>query len=102
MTYKTTSLVLGKQLSAVNTVTKFRERQELEVENNTGLVHYRAKFRLASKNGTTRLVCDTWVDSDSRAFAFAKPVLEILARRELQSDLQALKIAVEHRIHPNL
>ena len=98
--YKTTSVVLGKRLSAENTVIKFKEGQELALENTTGLVHYHAGFHLQSKGGKTLLICDTSVDSDSRAFAFAKPVLEVLARRELQSDLQALKIAVEHELQP--
>jgi hypothetical protein len=96
--YKTTSVVLGKSIKATNTVTKFTDGRELELENNTGMVHYRANFRLTAKSSKTLVVCNTWVDSDNRAFAFARPVLEILARRELQSDLQALKIAAEHSL----
>jgi hypothetical protein len=99
--YKTTSLVLGKRLTAVNKVIGYTENRELELENTTGLVHYSAKFTLMPKSKKTRLICSTRVDSASKAFAFAKPVLEILARRELQSDLRALKLAVEHRLDPD-
>jgi hypothetical protein len=43
-------------------------------------------------------VCATTVSSDNKAFAFAAPVLKALARRELQTDMQALKLAVEHHL----
>lgn len=96
--YKTTSVILGKKLEALNTVTKFRENLELELENTTGLVHFVVNFKLTGESGKTQLICNSILDSDSKAFAFAKPVLEVLARRELQTDLKALKIAVENQL----
>src|SRR4051812_29129181 len=66
--YKTTSVILGKQLSAENNVTKFEDNRELELENTTGLVHYCARFTLRSKGNKTLVVCETSVDSRSKAF----------------------------------
>jgi carbon monoxide dehydrogenase subunit G len=96
--YKTESQVLGVKIKSNNEVTKFANPEEIEIANNTGTVKYKANFKLVDKEGGTFLTCSTTVSTDSEAFAFAKPVLKLLARRELQSDLQALKLAVEHRL----
>ena len=97
-TYKTVNLVLGVKIQSNNKVTKLVSNKELELENNTGLVHYRAHFWLKSVRGKTQLTCTTEVSADSNAFAFAAPVMKLLARRELQTDMQALKVAVEHKL----
>lgn len=96
--YNSTSLVLGIEIKATNTVTKYTENKELELENTTGMVHYIVNYRLNSSKHKTILSCSIVVDSDKKAFAFTKPILELLARRELQADLQALKIAVEQKL----
>jgi len=96
--YKTVSYVLGKNLEAVNHVTVFKTNQELELQNNTGTVHYSVNYRLLPKGRQTQVVCSTKVSSDSAAFAFTKTLLAQLAKRELQTDLQALKLAVEHQL----
>ena len=98
--YKSSSMILGVKVSGVNKVCKFLEDKELELENNTGILKYRVNYRLSTKEGKTQLVCTTEVSSDSNAFAFAKPVLKLLARRELQTDLKALTIAVENQLKP--
>jgi hypothetical protein len=95
-TYKTTSVVLGVRINAKNEVTKFVKDKELELINNTGMVKYRASFKLSPKPHKTEVACSIVVSSDSHAYAFATPVLKLLARRELQIDLQSLKLAVEH------
>jgi hypothetical protein len=97
--YESVSLVLGVKIRAKNVVSKFTSSKELELENKTGLVKYRASFRLQRAGSSTLLICSTTVSADSEAFAFAKPVLRMLARRELQTDLQALKIAVENKLN---
>lgn len=96
--YKTTNLVFGVRVDAVNTVTKFDLGRELEIKNNTGLVHYLARYRLSEKEGKTLLRLNLTLSADSQAFAFAKPVLSIMAQRELRSDLGALKLAVEAKL----
>lgn len=97
-TYETVSVVLGVRISAVNEVTKFVAGKELELVNSTGMVKYRANFRLKQQGLKTELSCNTTVSSESHAFAFATPILKLLARRELQIDLQSLKLAVEHNL----
>ncbi|CAN5149630.1 hypothetical protein BH09PAT3_BH09PAT3_2370 [soil metagenome] len=96
--YKTVSQVLGVKIEAANIVTRYDLNKELQIENETGTVSYIANFKLITHNDTVTLVCDTTVSSDSKAFAFTAPVLKLLARRELQTDLQALKIAVENNV----
>jgi hypothetical protein len=96
--YKTTSTVLGVKLTSKNIVTKFTKFKELEITNNIGLVKYEANFKLQDKTKCTIITCTTTVTSDNDAFAFAKPILKLLARRELQNDMQALKLAVEHSL----
>jgi polyketide cyclase/dehydrase/lipid transport protein len=98
--YRTTSTVLGVRIASHNHITTFAPNQELEMENTTGLVHYRANFRLLPKGAHTLVICTTTVTADSQAFAFAAPILRRLARRELQTDMQALKLAVEGRLRP--
>lgn len=96
--YRTTSLVFGVRVNAVNKVTKFNPGRELEIENNTGLVHYHARYNLSEKAGKTLLRLNLTLSADNQAFAFAKPVLKVMAQRELRSDLGALKLAVEEKL----
>jgi len=96
--YQTDSQVLGVKISSENEVTRFVSPKEIEITNGTGMVKYRANFQLRPKDGGTFLTLTTTVSTTSKAFAFAKPVLTSLARRELQSDLQALKLAAEHNL----
>ncbi len=91
-------MLLGVKISGKNKVTKFVQGKELELENSTGILQYRVNYRLQASHRKTVLYCTTSVSSSGTAFAFATPVLKLLARRELQSDLQALKIAVEQHL----
>jgi hypothetical protein len=97
--YQTASLFLGKELKADNIVTKFVKNKELQIENTTGLVEYRVNYKLASRSSQTVVVSNITVASKSKAFAFTAPVLKALAQRELQTDLQALKVAVEQKLN---
>lgn len=96
--YETSSMVLGIKIRAKNVVSKFVSMQELEIQNNTGLVKYRASFKVRPSGNESVVICKTIVSADGEAFAFAKPILKVLARRELQTDMQALKIAVENQL----
>jgi carbon monoxide dehydrogenase subunit G len=93
--YETTSLLFGITIRSRNKVTKCRPPHQLTIENDTGQIHYKADFQLLADADKTVVVCTTDVSAESKSFAFAKPVMKLLARRELQTDLQALKIAVE-------
>ena len=98
--YKSLSVVLGVDVRGDNRVTKFIGGKELEIENSTGTLHYLVNYKLLNDRGRTKLVCSTAVSAKGDAFAFVAPVLKLLARRELQSDLQALKIVVEQGLEP--
>lgn len=96
--YQTTSMVLGVKIASDNVVTKLTVPEELEIENNTGTVRYNVNFRLQEQLDHTVVTCSTTVSADSKAFAFTLPILKRLAQRELQTDMQALKVAVENQL----
>ena len=98
-TYRTSSLLLGVRVRGANKVTKFIPDKEVEIQNTTGALKYRVNYCLeAGSDGKTLIACTTSISSTGEAFAFAAPVLKLLARREIQADLQALKIAVEQQL----
>ena len=96
--YKTTSWLLGLRVHGNNQVTKFKPGELFQIENNTGALKYRVNYSLQSSSKSTKLICATEVSAENQAFAFTAAILKLLARRELQSDLKALKIAAEHRL----
>lgn len=96
--YKTTSVLLGVRVSGKNSVTRCDADKELQIENVAGTIRYSVNYRLTKKERRTQVICTTEVTANSNAFTFTKPLLRLLARRELQSDLKALKIAVEHKL----
>lgn len=96
--YKSVTLLLGVKVRGKNVITKLLPNQEVEIVNNIGTLQYKVSYRLQSKRKETLLVCTTSVYSENGAFAFTAPILKLLARRELQTDLQALKIAVEQQL----
>jgi hypothetical protein len=97
-TYNSVSLILGIKIQGLNKVTKFEPLNELEIQNNIGAVHYRARYQITDKDKKTLVTCTTTVSTNGSAFVFTVPILKTLARRELQTDLQALKVAIENRL----
>ncbi len=97
-TYKTESQVLGITITAFNRVTLFIPVKEIEIQNKFGSVKYTVHFKLAERGSKTRITLSTTVSTDSAVFGFALPVLKKLALRELRTDLNALKVAVEQRL----
>ncbi len=97
--YETLNIVLRVRVRAQNHVSIFVENTELEIINQTGLLHYRVNYKLTEKSKSdTELVCTTVVEAQGNAFYFARPMLQQLARRELRIDLRALKLAVEQKL----
>ncbi len=94
-TYTSESTLLGIKVTAINTVTKFSKDRELEVKNDTGILHYTANYKLTPKGDHTLVICFTEVMSDKDAFMLAAPMLKMLARREIQTDLHLLRKVVE-------
>jgi len=96
--YKTSHVLLGIRTSSRNQVTVFVQDQELQIENHTGILTYVVNYKLQRAGKGTTVVCTTEVTTKGSGFAFSKPILKVLAQRELQSDLKSLKIAVEHKL----
>lgn len=99
MRYETTNVLFKVRVRAMNIVSKFVEDREIEITNQTGTLDYRAHYRLHPKAADqTEVTCITVVESKGKAFYFARPMMEELARRELKADLAALKRAVEQQL----
>ncbi len=98
MEYETTHLFLGIRVKSLNRVLRLIQDKEFVVENSTGILHYHVSYRLSDDEKGTRLICTTDISTNSDAFGFSRPVLKLLAQRELQSDLQALKLAAEQQL----
>jgi hypothetical protein len=98
--YQTTSQMFGVTIQSQNYVTKLVKNRELEIQNDTGSLQYTIWYRLrADGTGSTLLICNTTVSSESKSFAFARPILKLLAQQELKVDLQLLKAAVEQQLN---
>jgi uncharacterized protein YndB with AHSA1/START domain len=98
LVYETTNLLLGVKVKSQNHVLKVVQNEKFEVENTTGLLNYHVNYRLQDKPDGTLVTCATTVTAHGETFAFTRPVLRLLIQRELRSDLQALKLAAEHRL----
>ena len=96
--YRSESLILGMTIKGSNLVAKFVKDKELELENQLGAIQYRINFRLSSSHSKTNITCSTTIVPESKVFTYAVPILKRLAKRELQTDMQALKIAVESKL----
>jgi hypothetical protein len=97
--YDTVNVLLGVRIRARNIVTIFIENRELELQNQTGMLEYRANYRLEpASTSVTKVICTTVVAAKGKTFYFAKPMMEQLAHRELKADLAALKLAVEQHL----
>lgn len=97
-TFNTTLVILGIKIHARNVVTVLSEPREFEIKNVTGTVHYVSNIKLRKWLGKTLVISTTTVSTDSKAFVFTMPTMKRLARRELKTDMQALKVAVENRL----
>ena len=97
-TYKTESVILGISIKSNNTVIGYKRNKELVIENPLGNVCYTATFRLNEQAKRTTLVLTVSLSATRKIYVFTKPVLKQLALRELRTDLQALKVAVENNL----
>ncbi|MDB5164591.1 MAG: Polyketide cyclase / dehydrase and lipid transport [Candidatus Saccharibacteria bacterium] len=96
--YDADSILFGINVTATNVVTKFVKNEELELENKAGPLEYQVNYQLHAKGKKTLLICATTVSSDSNAWTFAKPMLKLVAKHELRTDLDLLKHVVENRL----
>lgn len=93
-TYSTTSVLLGVKVESQVTVARLIRDKQLVLTSDTGSLHYTVVYQLVPEEDQTVVVCNTQV-SASTAFSFTKPILKLLAHRELQSDLRAFKQLIE-------
>ncbi len=96
--YRSESMLFGIKTSASNTVTKYVKDREFEIKNDTGILHYSANYKIMPIGNKTLVTCTTEVSSDKDAFKLAKPMLKLIAKREIQTDLHLLRLAVEEKI----
>ena len=97
--YESESFILGVTIKGSNLVAKFVLDKELEPENQLGAIRYRINFRLRhSCANKTKVTCSTTLFHESKVFTYTLPLLKRLAQRELQTNMQALKIAVEGQL----
>src|SRR5579862_6999072 len=52
--YKSSSIVLGVKVHGINCVTKLVPDQELQIENQTGLIHYTVNYKLTAQSQKTK------------------------------------------------
>lgn len=97
-TYKATNHVMGIELITTNVITKFKKNEEVEIVNKSGIIQYRLNFKLLKKGAKVLLINSSELSTISKLFAFSVPVFHLLAKRQLQTQLNALKIAVEHSL----
>ncbi len=97
--YETTSLILGVKVHGKNIVTVFIPNKELEIENNIGTIRYKVSYLLTGSRDETQIVCHTTINNEHKGFAFSAHVLKLLIKRELHSDLEALRLAAEQSLN---
>jgi len=96
--YKAVSMMFGIEVRSNNVVSKLVPDKELQIENRTGTILYSVNYKLKKESPSVKLVCSTSVSSTAKVIGLSAPLLKVLAKRELESDLQALKVAVEQRL----
>ncbi|MFI5270850.1 MAG: SRPBCC family protein [Candidatus Saccharimonadales bacterium] len=100
--YKSESILLGVRVKGVNRVIKVVENREIQLENKTGTIQYQVKYYLSKhQKDKTKLLYTITVNTDNKIFAYSAEIIKILAKRELRSDMEALKIASENRLKAN-
>ena len=78
-----------------NEVTKYVPNKQIGLRNRYGMITYDAEINLRRRGRLTNVSCTIDILTSSQAFGLTLPVLKQLAKRELQYDLDSLKIAVE-------
>ncbi|MDB5170709.1 MAG: Polyketide cyclase / dehydrase and lipid transport [Candidatus Saccharibacteria bacterium] len=96
--YTSESILLGVKVTAHNTVTAYAKDRKIELKNDTGILHYLVNYKLEPKGKKTLVICNTEVSSDRNSFRLAAPMLRLLARREIQTDLHLLRLIVEENL----
>ena len=103
MSFQTESVILKDiKISTHNVVTKLVPNRLVSIHNEMGLVKYDIDFMLTKEGKYTIATSKVSMLTSSQAFGLTLPVLKRLANRELQSDLESLKFAVETDLASNM
>jgi len=99
-TYQTKTIIFNKNvIESSNVIYQFKTNKIIAMENKLGLVKYKCIFTLNEDKGTTKVTTRIDIITETKLFGLTATVLKRLANNELQSDLAALKIAVENKLH---
>jgi uncharacterized protein YndB with AHSA1/START domain len=91
MRYESVNVAMGNSMAGRHEVRQVIERQLVEIESVTGPLASTIQYSVNAINGLTQVQCTFWVTSDHPVFGLATPVLEMLARSRLESDIKNLK-----------
>jgi hypothetical protein len=96
--YTAYSSLLGKEVKAVNQVTRLQAPDVLTLANKIGPIHYVITYHLGPNSAGTKLTCNCDIESNVTIFPYAAPLLEMLAHNRIETDFEALKIVVENEV----
>jgi len=100
VSFDSENIILNKNvIKGHNIVTAIEPNKKIETENKLGMIKYKQMFELKEQAKGTQVINRIDVLTPAQAFGLTTPVLKILAKRELRTDLQTLKIVVENKIH---
>jgi uncharacterized protein YndB with AHSA1/START domain len=96
--YETTSTFMGVSVSGTSVVTELLPNKRIQICSSGAALDSCVCFNVEKVGTMTMVRCVTEVTLTSKAFNFTQPVLRMLAKHEMQSDLHSLKIAVEQKL----
>lgn len=90
--YETSTAVAGHTNHARIKVERLVPNEEIELVNNSGLIHFRAYFRLHElEPDRTEVICTLRFELMGPIFVLARPVIENMARTRIRGDLEKLR-----------
>jgi len=100
VSFDSENIILHKNvIKGHNIVTAIEPNKKIETENKIGMIKYKQMFQLKEQANSTQVTTKIVVLTPAQTFGLTTPILKILANRELKTDLQALKIVVENKLH---
>ncbi len=89
--YVTTTAVAGHLNKAHIIVERLSANEEIELVSQTGLIHFRAYFRLIQlMPRRTEVICTLRFELHGSIFVLARSVIEGMARTRIRNDLERL------------
>ena len=96
MKFKTESTAAGRVNKSEVLVTRLIPDQEIELVSETGLITYRAVFKLGPvEPNSTEVLCVLKFEFNNFVLKMARPVLESMAQARVKGDLEALRALLQ-------